>query len=177
MILGYILVIVLIFLDQISKILVENLMTINQQITIIPHLINFHFTYNTGAAWSIFSDQRVLLALLSLVASGFFLYLMKDFSLKKEKVYSIALALITAGTIGNLIDRALRPKGVVDFLEFGFIEFPVFNIADSFLTIGVILLAVYIIFISKDGNIPLFRKKDKSQDKNQEEAKVEDASE
>lgn len=160
MILGYILVIALVLVDQISKILVVSLMNLNQQITIIPHLLNFHFTYNTGAAWSIFSDQRVFLTILSLVASIIFLYVMKDFSMKKNKLYSISILLITSGTIGNLIDRAFRSNGVVDFLEFGFIDFPVFNVADSFLTVGVILLAIYVIFISKDGSIPLFKKND-----------------
>lgn len=166
MILGYILVVVLVFIDQLSKILVVDLMNLNQQITIIPNLLNFHFTYNTGAAWSIFSDQRVFLTILSLIASVAFLYLMKDFSIKKNKIYSIAILLITSGTIGNLIDRAFRSKGVVDFLEFGFIDFPVFNIADSFLTIGVILLAIYVIFISKDGALPFFKKEveEKSKD-------------
>lgn len=159
MIFGYLLVVVLVFIDQLSKILVENLMTLNEQIILIPKLINFHFTYNTGAAWSIFSDQRIFLTILSLLASGLFLYMMKNFSFKEEKVYNIALVLITSGTIGNLIDRALRSKGVVDFLEFGFIDFPIFNVADSYLTIGVILLAVYIIFISKDGSIPFLKKK------------------
>lgn len=167
MIIGYILVALLVLIDQISKLLVVNLMNFNQQITIIPHLLNFHFTYNTGAAWSILSEHRIFLALLSLAASILFLYIMKDFSLKKDRVYSISLLLITSGTIGNLIDRAFRAKGVVDFLEFGFINFPVFNIADTFLTIGVFLLAIYIIFISKDGSIPFLKKKEKVNDDEQ----------
>lgn len=168
MIFGYLLVIVLVFIDQLSKILVESLMNLNQQITIVPKLLNFHFTYNTGAAWSIFSDQRIFLTILSLLASALFLYMMKNFSLKKEKVYNIALLLIASGTIGNLIDRALRPKGVVDFLEFGFIDFPIFNIADTYLTIGVVLLAIYIIFISKDGSIPFLKKKNQNEAENEE---------
>ncbi len=168
MIFGYLLVIVLVFIDQLSKILVESLMNVNQQITIVPKLLNFHFTYNTGAAWSIFSDQRIFLTILSFLASILFLYMMKNFSLKKEKVYNIALLLIASGTIGNLIDRALRPKGVVDFLEFGFIDFPIFNIADTYLTIGVVLLAIYIIFISKDGSIPFLKKKNQNEAENEE---------
>lgn len=158
MLIGYLLVAFFVVIDQITKLIVTTNMTLNEQITFIPHLLNFRFVYNTGAAWSILSDHRVILALISIVASVGLCYLIKDFNLKKYPIYSISMVLITAGAIGNLIDRVFRSKGVVDFLEFGFMEFPVFNMADTFLTIGVIGLAIYIVFFSKDGTLPFMKK-------------------
>ena len=161
MLLGYLLLVLCVFIDQITKIIVTSTMVLNEQITFIPHIMNFHFTYNTGAAWSILSDHRVLLAIISVIASVFLCYLIKDFNMKKHPLYSISIVLVAAGAIGNLIDRVFRAKGVVDFLEFDFIEFPIFNIADTFLTIGVVLLAIYILFKSKDGTLPFMKKKEK----------------
>ncbi len=168
MIIGYLIVIALVIIDQISKIIVVNNMELFQQVIFIKPLLNFRFTYNEGAAWSILSDHRWILAIVSVVASGALLYLMKDFNLKKDKIYSISMALITGGAIGNGIDRIFREKGVVDFFEFGFMDFPIFNVADTFLTIGVFMLAIYVLFISKDGLLPFMSKKEdkKSEEEN-----------
>ena len=161
MIIGYLIVIGLVLIDQISKIIVVNNMELFKLVPFADPLLNFRFTYNEGAAWSILSDHRWILAVVSILASAALLYLMKDFSLKKDKIYSISLALITGGAIGNGIDRIFREHGVVDFLEFGFMEFPIFNLADTFLTIGVFMLGIYVIFISKDGILPFMNKKEK----------------
>lgn len=161
MIFGYILVVLLVLIDQISKIIVENNMVLYELVVFVEPILNFRFTYNTGAAWSILSEHRWILAIISIVASVGLLYLLKDFNLKKHKLYSFAMVLVTAGAIGNLIDRVFREKGVVDFLEFGFMDFPIFNIADTFLTVGVVMLAVYILFFSKDGTLPFMEKKEK----------------
>ena len=117
--------------------------------TFIPHLINWHLAYNTGAAWSIFSEHTIILAYISLIASIVVIYFLKDFNLKTKPVYSLSLTFILGGTVGNMIDRFLSSNGVVDFIDFGFMDFPTFNIADSFLVVGTILLAVYIIFFQE----------------------------
>ena len=164
MILTYALVVLLVVIDQISKIIVVENMNLYEQVIFIKPLLNFRFTYNTGAAWSILSDCRWLLALISIAASAALLFLIKNINWKKDRIYNISMVLITSGAIGNLIDRVFRVDGVVDFLEFGFMDFPIFNIADTFLTIGVFMIMFYVIFISKDGNLPFmenFRKKTK----------------
>ena len=160
MIIGYLIVIGLVLIDQISKIIVVNNMELFKLVPFADPLLNFRFTYNEGAAWSILSDHRWILAVVSILASAALLYLMKDFSLKKDKIYSISLALITGGAIGNGIDRIFREHGVVDFLEFGFMNFPIFNLADTFLTIGVFMLGFYVLFLSKDGILPFMNKKE-----------------
>lgn len=115
----------------------------------LPYIIGFRQAdLNTGGAWSILSDKTWLLTVLTIVfIISVFIF---DFCFKnKSKLYSISFAFIVGGAIGNLIDRLLL-GGVRDFLFFEFApNFPTFNVADSFLCIGMILLAYFIIFIYK----------------------------
>lgn len=116
----------------------------------LPYIIGFRVCdLNTGGAWSMLNDKTWLLILLSIVfIVGIFIF---DLYFKsKSKLYSISFAFIVGGAVGNLIDRVLL-GGVRDFLFFEFAPaFPTFNVADSFLCIGMALLAIYIIFIHKD---------------------------
>ncbi len=143
----------LILIDQLSKLYFELSYSVNDTTVLIKKFLYFTKTYNTGAAWSSFSDSTFFLALLSLAASvviGMILY--KTYNLKTKKLYTSALILMLAGTAGNLIDRFMvtfkARDGVVDFIGvyLGSYEFPVFNLADSFLVVGVILLFVDILF-------------------------------
>ena len=147
-------VIILVGLDQLTKYLVthnEKLLD-GEKIIVIKHIISFYLTYNTGAAWSILSGQKILLVSLSIMASiASVMVIIYTASFKKEKIlFTISLMLIASGAIGNLIDRAFYSDGVIDFLCFEFIDFPIFNVADSMLSIGAVLLAVYWIFLYKD---------------------------
>ena len=92
-----------------------------------------------------------LLAFISLIAgiliSFGFIYF--DLTNKRMMLYNIALVFILGGCFGNMIDRFFRPDlGVVDFIEPVFVDFAIFNVADSFLTVGAILLAIHTIFVS-----------------------------
>ena len=115
-------------------------------VVFIKHLINWTLAYNKGAAWSMCSEHTDVLAFVSLFASFIIVFFMKDFNIKNKPIFSIGLALILGGTIGNMIDRFLSVKGVIDFIEFGFMDFPIFNLADTFLVIGTIALMISIIF-------------------------------
>lgn len=75
---------------------------------------------------------------------------MQNVDFKKNIVYTLSLILIFSGTFGNMIDRIFSSKGVIDFIDPVFMDFAIFNVADSYITIGAILLAVYILFIYKD---------------------------
>jgi signal peptidase II len=119
---------------------------------IIPGFFYIRVIQNTGAAWSFFNDHPGGLAILSLVATiALVVYLVFRYR-KMTVLQRITLYLIIAGTVGNLIDRSfsvLAPSslyagGVIDFLSlyFGTYAFPIFNLADSYLTIGVILLII-----------------------------------
>lgn len=141
----FLIVTTIIYLDQITKnyanlYLVEGVAT-----KFIPHIINLRLAFNTGAAWSMFSSHTNILAIISLVASLVILFFLKNFDLKKRPLYSIALSFILGGTVGNMIDRFFYSKGVIDFIDLAFMDYPTFNVADSFLVVGTILLATYFI--------------------------------
>lgn len=146
---GLVIIGVLVFVDQFTKYLANtNLKLGDDPVVFIKYIISFKLAYNKGAGFSILEGQKTLLISVSLIASIielFITYVKIDF--KKGKVISSSLILITAGTIGNLIDRAFYADGVIDFLNFEFMDFPIFNGADSMLTIGAVLLVYYVLFI------------------------------
>ena len=153
LIISYATVILLVLIDQLTKYLaVTNEHLLNgETIMVIKYIISFKLAFNKGAAWSILEGQTFILVSISVIASlavAFLIFKLVDF--KKAPLLSIALILIDAGAIGNLIDRAFYEKGVIDFLNFEFMEFPTFNFADSCLTIGAVVLMVYIVFFYKE---------------------------
>ena len=105
----------------------------------------FHLTYvrNYGAAWGMLADHRWVFMTFSTVAIiGLSVYL---FGFSKDTNWvKISLAMIIGGGIGNMIDRIWRGF-VVDFLDFTLIDFPVFNVADSFVSVGAVMLMAYLI--------------------------------
>ncbi|HHU79805.1 MAG: signal peptidase II [Bacilli bacterium] len=146
--LGIGLIVVLVSIDQISKLLIIKHMTIGQEIPFIKNVLSITSHRNTGAAWGILGDHTFLLTIVSIVALGFMGYMMKDFNLRTNRWYSISMIMLIAGALGNLIDRVFRQE-VVDFLKFEFINFPIFNFADTLLTIGVIIFLIDYILIKK----------------------------
>ena len=120
----------------------------NVNVEIIPDFFYLSYSRNTGAAWSILEGNQWLLAIISFsVGIGLCYYYLKNY--KTFSVYHhLGISLFLSGTWGNFIDRALFPEGVIDFLSFRFGSyiFPTFNVADSALTIGVIILFVTSLF-------------------------------
>lgn len=139
---------IVIVIDQVSKYLVVSNEALHNM-TIIEGF--FHITYleNTGAAWSMMSNSTTILTIISLVASiAMIAYL---FINKPDKLTSWALALMIGGALGNFIDRLLLGyvRDFLDFYIFGY-DFPVFNIADTSLCIGVGLLILATILGEKE---------------------------
>ncbi len=148
-------VILLIGIDQLTKWLCNTNETLlsGDKIIVIKNFISFKLAYNKGAAWSILEGKKFLLVSISLLASiAVTLMIVKLVDFRNNLLLSIALTLINAGSVGNLIDRAFYEKGVIDFLHLEFIEFPTFNFADSCLTVGAIILMVYVVFFYKEPN-------------------------
>ena len=111
---------------------------------IIPNVFGLSHIHNTGAAWSIFQNATWLLTVLSAAASLVVLYLI----LRRKITHPLgnwSLVLILAGAVGNLIDR-VRLGYVIDMFQFLFVSFPVFNFADVCITVGGVLLCIYILF-------------------------------
>ncbi|MDP6548386.1 MAG: signal peptidase II [Candidatus Woesearchaeota archaeon] len=128
-----------VIIDQIVKFLIRINFELNQTIPILKNI--FHLTYinNYGAGFGILQQQKWILIFISLIVIGFILYYL-DRIKEKEAFLQVLVGLVLGGTIGNLIDR-ISFGYVVDFLDFRI--WPIFNFADSFVTIGVIGLIVY----------------------------------
>ena len=125
-------------LDQIIKFIVDKKILF---VEIIPNIFNIHKVYNYGVAFSFLENKRYLILLFSIVLIYFLFNLRKD--LPKTKKYDILFGVILGGIIGNLIDRVFRGY-VIDYLEtfiFG-ISFPIFNLADICITLGIILMVL-----------------------------------
>lgn len=138
-----ILIISLIIFDQISKVLITNYFEVGDSLSIINNFFRFLYIKNTGAAFGIFMNSKAMLIIVTLML---LVYLIIE--LKKNinnKVISISLSLIISGALGNLIDRIFRGY-VVDFISFTIFnkEMAIFNVADAFITIGVVLLLIYL---------------------------------
>ena len=138
-------VIAAVFLDQITKWLAVIFLEGNPSVPFIDWLLRFSYVEYTGAAWGMFGapDQRwifMTLSTVAIVAVLLYMFIMKP----KNRLLKYSLALIVAGGIGNMIDRVMLGY-VVDFLEFTFIEFPVFNVADSFVCVGAAMMILYLI--------------------------------
>ena len=134
--------------DQLVKFWVVTNIGLSQQVSAIPGL--FHLTYvrNYGAAFSSFNGMQWLFLVIFLV---FTVGIIWEFSTKRLGFTTFerwCIAAIYAGGVGNMIDR-LRLGYVVDMIEVDFIRFPVFNVADCFITCGCILLLVHLIFFNK----------------------------
>ena len=136
------LAIVVVIIDQWSKWLIVKYMQVGQSIEIYPNLFYLTSHRNKGAAWGMLQGQMWLFFLLTIiVVIGIIYYLMKN--AKEKTVQSIGLSFILGGAIGNFLDRIFR-KEVVDFLHIYIFhyDFPIFNFADSSLTIGVVFLII-----------------------------------
>ena len=113
---------------------------------IIPGTLSFNYLQNDGAAWNILTGQMWLFYGISVIAIGVCLYFL--FNKKyKNALFDVGLALVLGGIIGNFIDR-LHLKYVVDMLRLDFINFNIFNIADTAITIGVLIIFIYLIFFA-----------------------------
>ncbi|HIU48224.1 MAG TPA: signal peptidase II [Candidatus Avimonoglobus intestinipullorum] len=147
MILWVILVALIVGADQWVKYLVVTNISGSDIVTAIPGVIDFVYVKNTGAAFSILENNIELLSAISaLFCIGVLVYLLTQ--KPKNKLLILSLAFLFGGAVGNVIDRIFRGY-VVDFIETTFINFPVFNIADVAITIGAVLLIIYILFFDK----------------------------
>lgn len=116
---------------------------------VLPPLINFIYVKNTGAAWGIFGGRPIFLIIFTSIILAlfitFYVLRVKKSGEKSSILLAVSTGLIVGGALGNLIDRIIFGY-VRDFINFMFINFPVFNFADISLTFGVIIVAIYFIF-------------------------------
>ena len=137
----YIIAFLFFFIDLISKQIVTHLIKLNESIKVIKNFFYLTYTQNTGAAWSILKDQRILLLILSVIV----LFIINKYMNKEKlnKLENFSYGMIIGGILGNFFDRLVYGH-VIDFLDFyifGY-NYPIFNLADSFIVIGIILLII-----------------------------------
>lgn len=140
MIIIIIISIILLCIDQISKLLVVNLLTKTNSITIIKNFFYLTYINNDGAAFSILVGKRIFLILIAVLVIVMLIRYIKKNNIQ-NKLELVSISLIIGGSLGNLMDRLVRGY-VIDFLDFKLFNynFPIFNLADTFIVIGVFLL-------------------------------------
>ena len=138
----YIIGIVIVIIDQLSKMLI-----INKKIPVIPNFLEFNYTQNTGGAFGI-GRINFILIISVLIIIGIIVFLIKE---NKRITNYIPFVLLLSGSIGNLIDRFFRGY-VIDFIDINILDFPNFNIADISIVSGVIVLLYIILLKSTNDN-------------------------
>ena len=130
-----------VLIDQIIKFVVYNYLT---NVTLIPNFLSLVYAENEGVAFSMLSGSRMFIILISIILLGILIYMLsKEKVEKNEKVTILSYGLLIGGILGNLIDRIIRGV-VIDYVSlniFGY-PFPIFNLADLFITTGVILIVI-----------------------------------
>lgn len=150
MIIPIILAAVLIAVDQITKYIALTSLKPVGNMTFIDGFMDFTFVENRGAAFGILNGKTWLLLLLAVVICAVLVVAMSKMPDTREyKWLKWTLMLILAGAVGNIIDRLLKGY-VVDFFEFTFITWPVFNMADIYVVVGTIVMALLVIFVIKE---------------------------
>ncbi|AEB73341.1 signal peptidase II [Lentilactobacillus buchneri] len=135
-------IIALIAIDQIVKHLVVASLALGDSFSVINGVLSITRINNTGAAWSILSGHQFIFVIIAILAAILVTYFIVRYW--SNMPYRIGLGLLLAGTLGNVIDRIMN-NHVVDMFQLDFINFPIFNCADMYLTFGILILAIAII--------------------------------
>lgn len=156
----YILIIgILVIIDQFTKVLAYNRLKDNAPFIIIKNIFELRYLENRGAAFGMLQNQKIFFVIIASVMSLVVLYILAKCPADKKYIaFKICLLLIGAGAIGNLIDRLAR-NFVVDFFYFILIDFPIFNVADIYVSIACVLLIILILFVYKDADFDFLKKK------------------
>jgi signal peptidase II len=144
----------IIVIDQLTKLFVQAHMALYESIAIIPNYLDITYTLNPGAAFSMLADAPVwvrTMFLLSMACAAIIVRAVMIVRAERVSISSVAFALILGGAMGNLIDRAVRGR-VIDFMRAHYydLNYPIFNVADSAISIGVALIILTAIFGSDD---------------------------
>ena len=135
--------------DQVTKYLTVTQIPLHTRVDVIPGVVGLTYVQNDGAAFSSFRGMQWLFAVIFLVFTVAVIWEYRKKSLPFTTFERWCIAAIYAGGLGNMIDR-VRLGYVVDMIETRFINFPVFNVADCFITCGCIALIFHLVFFNKD---------------------------
>lgn len=144
--------IVLVAIDQITKYAAVIKLKNQPAFNIIDGVLEFNYLENRGAAFGMLQNQKMFFVFVAVIFLGVIIYVL--FKAPAEKKYislHVLLVLIAGGAIGNMIDR-LRLDYVVDFIYFVLINFPIFNVADIYVTVSTFILVFQVLFVYKDND-------------------------
>lgn len=157
----------LVMLDQYTKSFVTAHLKGQPPTVVINGVFEFLYSENRGAAFGMMQGRQgffFLIGILVLAAAVYVMYRMPDWSSKRYHFLKVCVIMITAGAIGNMIDR-ISQGYVVDFLYFSLIDFPIFNVADIYVTTATGLLLVLLLFYYKDEELEVFHLKKRTEKK------------
>ena len=144
----YIVTVLLILADQLTKFLTVKYLKPVSTVAVIEGIFSFTYVENKGAAFGILQNARWVFIVATIAAIIAMVWYKRRYH-PQGKVINTSLCLLLSGALGNMIDRIFLGY-VVDMLEVTFIDYPVFNVADCFVVVGAILMCVYILFIYKE---------------------------
>ena len=138
-------------IDQLTKLLaINNLRDLADEIPVINKVFGLYYVENKGISFSMLSSKMALIIIITSIIMLILIYVMiRTPKTKYFMPFSIVLSVIVGGAAGNMIDRIFRGF-VIDFIMLDFINFPIFNVADIFVCVGLFILVILIIFKYKD---------------------------
>lgn len=144
--------VVLVIMDQYTKFLAVQYLKDKPPVSIIPKVLELYYlpNGNTGAAFGLLQGHQFLfiaIAIIVVAVIGYILFNIPEGN--KYRLISVLLLFIAAGGVGNMIDRAMQSY-VVDFIYFSIINFPIFNVADIYVSVSTVVIAIYMIFCIKE---------------------------
>ena len=155
---GFLGVLILVLLDQLTKYWAAVTLKGNNPIIIWKNVFELQYLENRGIAFGLFQNKTVVFVIFTLIILGVVIYYFcKVPATKRMRPLQIAMILLGAGAVGNLIDRVVN-NFVIDFLCFKLINFPIFNVADCYVTISLILLIWLILFYYKEEELDFHAK-------------------
>ena len=146
-------ILLLIGFDQITKYLAVLQLKDKPAFSIINGILEFNYLENKGAAFGMLQNQKAFFVFVAVVILGVIAYVLyKTPDDKKYTKLHVLLSLIAAGAIGNMIDR-IRLDYVVDFIYIVFINFPIFNVADMYVSFSTVFLVILLLFVYKEADL------------------------
>lgn len=152
----------LILLDQVTKLLALQNLKGQNPVTLIPDVFQLLYVENRGAAFGILQNRQWVFLIITVIVLAALVWALPKIPQERHFLpLTLCLCFIGAGAVGNMIDRIFRGY-VIDFFYFKLIDFPVFNVADIYVTMAAVILIVLIVFLYKEEDFDrIFPKKDK----------------
>lgn len=161
LLLDFIFICIFVFIDQLTKNIVVKTLKDKPAKIIIPNVFELNYLENRGAAFGMLQNQKILFVIIAAVMAIAILYILIKLPMEKKYLpIEVIMVFLLSGAAGNLIDR-VKVNYVVDFFYFTLINFPIFNVADIYVSVSCVVLAIFILFYYKENDFDFFLAKGK----------------